>query len=176
MNNYSPVRQIGFDIDTLINECQPASILAIGERTQEYIGEYVAQKKVIHQECVVTSMPVDTALSQLKPQDRYDVGIVTDTLEFLDKDLSGQLIARLRDIHTTRFLIVVRMGDGWEQLKSVWQTVDLLSFGMKLVNRYEFDGKPIHIYKYDISTYKRTPEWLNSKNWANPQLWNKFRW
>ena len=176
MNNYAPAGQIGFDIETLINECQPSSILVIGEKGQEYIGDYVTQKKVINQECSVTSLSVDSALSQLKSHERYDVGIVTDTVEYMDKDRSGQLIARLRDIHTTRFLIVIRMGDKWEQLKSIWQTVDLLGFGMKLVNRYEVDDKPIHVYKYDISSYKKTPEWLNSKDWANPQLWNKFRW
>ena len=176
MNKYTPAEQIGFDIETLINECQPASILVIGERAQGYIENYISQKKIIKQECSVTSISVDTALAQLKQHQRYDVGIVADAVEYLDKDQSGQLIASLRDLHTTRFVMVVRMGDKWDRLKSVWQTVDLLGYGMKLVNRYSFDDKPIHVYKYDISTYKKTPEWLNSKNWANPQLWDKFRW
>lgn len=176
MNKDTPATQIGFDIETLITECQPASILVIGERAQGYIEDYVAQKKIINQDCSVTPMSVDMALSELKQKQPYDVGIVTDAVEYLDKDRSGQLIARLRDIHTARFLMVIRMGDKWDQLKSIWQTVDLLGFGMKLVNRYEFDDKPIHVYKYDISTYKKTPEWLNAKNWANPQLWDKFRW
>jgi hypothetical protein len=29
------------------------------------------------------------------------------------------------------------------------------------------------IFIYDISKYKETPDWLNSDNWANPELWEK---
>lgn len=168
--------QIAFDIDTLINECQPNSILTIGEQTKSFVSNYVAQKNSLNQKCIVRSVSFQDSLAYLQESARYDVGVVADTLEFLDKDESGQLIARLRDLHTARFVLVIRIGDQWQDLKSVWQTVDLLGFGMKLVNRYHVDDKPIHIYKYDITTYKKTPEWLNSKNWANPQLWDRFRW
>ncbi len=68
------------------------------------------------------------------------------------------------------------MGELWEQTLSVWKTADLLGYGMKLVSRYDIDSKPVHLYKYDITTYKKKPEWLNPTNWANPELWDKFRW
>jgi hypothetical protein len=29
------------------------------------------------------------------------------------------------------------------------------------------------IFIYDISKYKENPDWLNSNNWANPELWEK---
>ncbi|MFP4252452.1 MAG: DUF6231 family protein [Guyparkeria sp.] len=32
------------------------------------------------------------------------------------------------------------------------------------------------MYLFDIETYKRTPDWLNARNWANPELWGKYRW
>lgn len=176
MNIKTADSQIGFDIETLINECQPSSILVIGANEKTYIANYIAQKKALHQQCTVTSISIKDALPYRQKPLRYDVGIVVDTLEYLDKEQSGQLIARLRDLHTDRFVIVVRIGDQWEHIKSIWQTVDLLGFGMKLVSRYHIDNKPIHVYKYDISTYKKTPEWLNAKNWANPELWSRFRW
>ncbi len=176
MNKFSAQGQIAFDIETLINECQPRSILIIGEKAETFIANYLAQKKVLNQECKVTFVSVEDALFSLREPLRFDVCIVADTLEFLDKERAGQLIAALRDLHTDRFVTVVRMGDQWEKIKSTWQTVDFLGYGMKLVNRYQVDNKPIHIYKYDILTYKKTPEWLNARNWANPQLWNKFRW
>ena len=28
-------------------------------------------------------------------------------------------------------------------------------------------------YIYNISSYKKSPDWLNSYNWANPELWDK---
>lgn len=29
---------------------------------------------------------------------------------------------------------------------------------------------------FDLSDYKATPDWLNARHWANPQLWDKHRW
>ena len=104
------------------------------------------------------------------------LGVVSNTLEMLDKDRAGQLISRLRDLHTGRFMAVVKIGENWDQTRSTWQTSELFGYGMKLVNRYQSDSKPIHLYKYDIVTYKQKPEWLNPKDWANPALWGKFRW
>ena len=170
-----PVEQIRFDIETLIDECRPSSILCVGEGAHRFVETYVAQREVMQRPCAVTKMS-ETALHDLKQSQRYDVGIIVNTLEYLEKDDSNQLVARLRDLHTTRFVVLVRVGGDWEDLKSEWQVSDFLSFGMKLVNRYQIDGKPMHIYTYDISTYKKTPEWLNPKDWANPELWDKFRW
>ena len=31
----------------------------------------------------------------------------------------------------------------------------------------------VEVFIYDISEYKDNPDWLNSKNWANPELWEK---
>ncbi|MDG4868168.1 DUF6231 family protein [Guyparkeria sp. 1SP6A2] len=35
---------------------------------------------------------------------------------------------------------------------------------------------PEPVFKYDILDYKHTPDWLNARNWANPELWGKYRW
>ena len=37
-------------------------------------------------------------------------------------------------------------------------------------------GAGVTLYVYDVSTYKRTPAWLNANGWAHPELWNKHRW
>jgi len=31
-------------------------------------------------------------------------------------------------------------------------------------------------YCFDIDHYKTTPDWLNPRHWANPELWDKYRW
>lgn len=35
---------------------------------------------------------------------------------------------------------------------------------------------PEPVFNYDIRDYKHTPDWLNARNWANPELWGKYRW
>ncbi|WP_290652932.1 DUF6231 family protein [Aquisalimonas sp.] len=32
------------------------------------------------------------------------------------------------------------------------------------------------LYGFDVGTYKTTPDWLNPRYWANPELWGKYRW
>jgi hypothetical protein len=32
------------------------------------------------------------------------------------------------------------------------------------------------VYLFDIHDYKQTPDWLNSRNWANPERWDRYRW
>jgi hypothetical protein len=41
---------------------------------------------------------------------------------------------------------------------------------------YKYQGKcddKVLVFIYDITEYKDNPDWLNNKNWANPELWEK---
>ena len=35
------------------------------------------------------------------------------------------------------------------------------------------NNNKVQVFIYDISEYKDNPDWLNNKNWANPELWEK---
>ena len=53
-----------------------------------------------------------------------------------------------------------------------------LEISKKLISLgYKYHGvikdKKIATFVYNISEYKDTPDWLNNKNWANPELWEK---
>ena len=75
------------------------------------------------------------------------------------------LLAALRDRANRR--IIVHLGDG-----RVGDAGDrkMVSLGYR---RLKAD---IPLYQYDIESYKDTPDWLNPRNWANPELWDKYRW
>lgn len=165
-----------FDVQTLIAESQPKSILVVGRDGEPLVSDYVRQKAFLKQTCRVEVVADDDLLGQLERAGRFDTGVVINAIQFLEKKIAGQLIARLRDVHTPRFCLIVPIGTGWRGHRSLWEPNDLLGFGMSRVNRYRHDGKIIDLYKYDIATYKKTPEWLNPSNWANPQLWDKYRW
>jgi len=64
--------------------------------------------------------------------------------------------------------LIVHLGEGHRIGGSVDQQMVSLGF-----TRYRADEP---IYLFDIETYKRTPDWLNARHWANPELWGKFRW
>ena len=38
------------------------------------------------------------------------------------------------------------------------------------------DGRSVSVAGFDIDDYKHTPDWLSPRNWANPELWNRYRW
>ncbi|MCP4230831.1 MAG: hypothetical protein GY771_11905 [bacterium] len=79
-------------------------------------------------------------------------------------------------LDSRKFLVLLPMGPGHPNTRSEWQATELFGFGMTLVNRYQENRHAYHLYKYDIATYKKVPEWLNVSRWANPELWNKYRW
>ena len=51
--------------------------------------------------------------------------------------------------------------------------VELMSLGYNLIANNKDNNSFLYIYAYNISKYKILPEWLNSDNWANPELWKK---
>jgi len=46
----------------------------------------------------------------------------------------------------------------------------MISYGYKYK---KINDNKIKVFIYDISEYKDNPDWLNSENWANPDLWEK---
>ena len=47
----------------------------------------------------------------------------------------------------------------------------LIGYGYKYFGHSE--DKKVDVFIYDITEYKNEPDWLNSDNWANPELWEK---
>ena len=76
-----------------------------------------------------------------------------------------ELLAALRDRANRR--VVVHVGEA-----RIGGDVDqrLVALGYRRVNADDA------LYLFDIETYKDTPDWLNPRNWANPELWDKYRW
>lgn len=100
---------------------------------------------------------------------RYDLAFVLfDTDETLDLDVQqkSQLIVKLRDLMAKRLVVVSKLQD--ESL--------LRSLGLtQLVDQNAHD-RDFALWQFNILTYKHVPDWFNSKFWANPENWDKFRW
>lgn len=106
----------------------------------------------------------------------FDAALTLNALETMHKSDAGILIGRLRDVHTRRFLVLLRVGSEWEDQVSLWRRTDMIAYGLGLEAKYGLGARALHLYRFDINDYKRTPEWLNSRNWAHPELWDKYRW
>lgn len=73
-------------------------------------------------------------------------------------------ITRLRDLLARRVLI----------LAGVQHTPLLRALGFSQVEQLE--QAELIIWQFNILSYKQVPDWLNSKYWANPENWGKYRW
>jgi hypothetical protein len=169
-------------LNQILFDHPPSSILCIGGNVATALNHFIAT----HPKCRVCEI----SLSQIDGQSpdlssrinrpdskiTFDFSIVADVIEHMNKNAAVQLLARLRDLYTKKLLVVVPIGNEWTGHQSLWRDSDFLALGFVGKARIQVAKKPIHVYAFDIATYKTTPDWLNNKYWANPQLWDKFRW
>lgn len=100
---------------------------------------------------------------------RYDLGFVLlNSNEFLSiSDIQkGQILVKLRDLMARRIIVVSTLEDE-QWLRSLGFT--------QLIDKTTHD-QDFALWQFNILTYKHVPDWFNSKFWANPENWNKFRW
>ena len=100
---------------------------------------------------------------------RYDLGFVlfdTEEMQNINEMQKAQLLVKLRDLMAKRIVVVSKLDD--EKL--------LRSLGFtQLIDKTTHDSN-FALWQFNILTYKHVPDWFNSKFWANPENWNKFRW
>ncbi len=158
------------DLNILIKTLRPRSLLVIDPSQTVSLPAEAGPSRFI----VSSHARILDDLQQPTLQFPADLGIVTHTLEFLDRKTAHLLLGRLRDWYTRRFVVVVPIGE-WpphhHEWLTQWQPADLLGFGMTLMNRYHHDLYTLHLYHYALATYKTTPEWFNSHHWAHPEHW-----
>lgn len=129
----------------------------------------VAAYRAAGRQVAVTALRTGDAPAALQGLGRFDAALVAGGLETLDRAAGKGLLAALRDVHAGRVYAVISQAGGWTD-------EDMRALGFALVARGDAGGTPQCLYQFDIVAYKQTPDWLNPDHWANPQLWDKYRW
>ena len=115
----------------------------------------------------VASLPFDQ---------RYDLAIVNlikqqavenkhEKLEITNTIIDNAVV-RMRDLFAKKIIVFA----------SLKRTKQLRALGFNQLLEIVPDDSPVQIWQFNILTYKHVPDWFNSKFWANPDNWNKFRW
>lgn len=146
-----------------VEAAAPRTLLALGPDAGQPLDAYAAA----HGECALTAMPT----ADWDGMGSFDLVFVAGVVEHLSKGEATTLLCRLRDRHARRLYVVLPMGREWASHASVWEQNDLIALGMERVGVCAEER--LHLYRFDIHTYKPAPEWFNSKYWANPELWDK---
>lgn len=159
------------DIVQLIEEIAPENLLVIDLKEPHSLELHLRR----HPQWKVRRIHGGDLLEEIASSGQHDVAVVCNTLEYLEKTQAGIVISRLRDLYSRRLLALVSVTPDQtrDSVQSKWQDAELIAFGMTQLATYP-DGR--HLYEYNILSYKNVPDWLNAKNWANPELWDKYRW
>lgn len=163
------------DLIHLIRAIAPRRLLLLGACARPIVDDYLAAAP----DCDLVELlelPETGRLTGVDGAIRFDLGVVCGVLEQLEARNAAALIARLRDVLCQRLLLVVPIGAHWQQHRSIWQQTDLLAYGFTLLSSEQRQGRLVQIYGFDLATYKSTPDWLNSRYWAHPELFDKYWW
>jgi hypothetical protein len=161
------------EIIRIIARLNPKSLLLIGLETDEELNNRVDEDFNGIKSVITGDNPID----KIESKERYDL-VYLYGLEKFEKQSALHLIASLRDLHADHLFLTVPHGDNWnsEEFSSEWTLNDLIACGLHLHCSFGEDEKQIQLYRFELSDYKTTPDWLNSRFWANPELFDKYRW
>lgn len=105
---------------------------------------------------------------------KFPVGIIVCDVADVAPAPFEQLISRLRDLDCERVYLYR------PQATSVEDDRRVRALGLRLLRTYPNEdagaGAGGRLYYFDIFDYKDAPDWLSSRYWANPQMWDKARW
>jgi hypothetical protein len=101
---------------------------------------------------------------------RYDLAVV-NLLKYTNLMAGTQpqrdhALVRLRDLFAKKILLIAD--------PCLAQALRALGFNQLL--GLLPDNLEVQIWQFNILSYKPVPDWFNSKFWANPDNWDKFRW
>ena len=99
--------------------------------------------------------------------ERREVALLAGLETRLDADAAVRLIARVRDLYC-RQLLVWLSRDDW--------TAPLVELGLNRCPAIDSRGRAGQLYQHRLDDYKARPDWLDPSDWANPEMWDKYRW
>ncbi|TVP93370.1 MAG: hypothetical protein EA348_00855 [Pseudomonadaceae bacterium] len=150
----------------LLDHYQPQRLLCVSLEPIPAAQAYAAahpEVELIH----CREVPIPDGLQQ----QRYDLALVAEQLEILDKQLATELLAGLRNLLVNRLAVLVDL-----DLATGWQENDFFALALQRQGYFQQDTRSLHLFSYDLQDYKQVPDWLNAKYWANPELFGKYWW
>ena len=105
--------------------------------------------------------------SQLDSLPVVDLAIISDLVETLPKQQASEWLGLLKNRHSKHIILSVNHDNAEE-----WRLNDFLALGFKLA----LEDEKYSLYSYAIENYQFKRDWLNSRFWANPENYDKYRW
>ena len=150
---------------------QPFTGLIIGNDTQSVFSQIQTIDEAIDQAVSWEACDYQAFIAHRFAK-RYELAVI---ILSNDSAIDTQIIQRCRDLFAKHCLVV-------QNLSEPATGVDVVSFGFSrlheqpIVENDQDHHTSYQVWQFNLFDYKHLPDWFNSKFWANPELWNKFRW
>lgn len=153
-------------IPALVARAQPQRVLAVGPLAQALLSPELPPGTEL------TTLPSAGAETMVADRGHQDMAVVAGDLQALGATGAARLLAQLRDLYAGWVIVVTEQATPPPGLSRR----ELVGLGFSLLGEATYHGQSVWVYEFDMATYKTTPDWLNSRYWANPELWDKYRW
>lgn len=160
--------QLQQDLTEWVQQIAPTTVLAIGRRAGELL------RRVLPDGAHLDAIESGDAFTATRSLGAFELVLVTDTVEHMDKPVAEQLLGSLRDLHAHHLFLLVPIGQAEADQRSLWMPGDLLALGMTRVGQYSCGAAQFQLYHFALETYKQVPDWLNSKYWAHPERFDIY--
>jgi DNA-binding transcriptional LysR family regulator len=149
----------------LLARYAPKRLLLIGSHGLPAIEAFTAA----HPGCHISQADAGLLPPELAAQ-RFDLAVVVDCLEHMEKSVGLQLLGGIRNLNASRIAVLVDLH------ACNWQETDFFALALQASERFQRDEQTLHLFTYDLLDYKQVPDWLNAQFWANPENFGKYWW
>lgn len=149
----------------LLDRYAPQHLLLVGASRLPAVEAFLQA----HPDCRVDSCAAGPLPAELAAQ-RYDLALLADCLEHLDRRSALQLVGGIRNLNSNRVAVLVDL-----QAAGTSET-DFYALAMQASERFQRDEQTLTLFTYDLREYKQVPDWLNARFWANPENFGKYWW
>ncbi len=155
-------------VTDVLNGVAPRTVAAIGSDAQTLINPWLESNR----ETSVMQFS-DSREFLAHPSFSVEWSLICGCLEDLTDAEGSEFLGRLRNLSSPKFCLLI------EDRHPIWNARSLAGFAIEQLAQEPFalpSGQLVRAFGYDLTTYKRTPDWLNADFWANPGRWNKDFW
>lgn len=99
---------------------------------------------------------------------QYELALIIASLNGDNDEATRKSIQLCRDLYGRHTLVI----------KPIASQLNLTAFGFSRLTTESLSlaDEDVELWQFNLFDYKQLPDWLNSKFWANPENWGKFRW
>ena len=145
-----------------VRKFKPQSVLTAGETARDCL-ENMQDTRLLHLATPFSQQQLDS-LAQI------DLAVISHLVESLSLSEAQQWLGTVRNLYAPHIILITEPELARQR---GWQLANFLAMGLTHIAG---SNEGLQLYSYAIENYQPKRDWLNSRFWANPENYDKYRW